>query len=161
MMRTRTRTIFWLRRPFRGGMTEDCDFIFLPCCERDFLAVLPVCSAALREPGRYAYGFTPGSCTCRRVPPAFRTPTEDSPAVRGDVGWRVRGETTVKRLAMARWCCEGQLYPLHLADCFVCGRSSESADAWRKHPPWLLLVATVAVCSLCTVLPSRSVCLCA
>ncbi|PBJ69582.1 chitin binding-like protein [Trypanosoma cruzi cruzi] len=76
-----------------------------------FLAVLPVCSAALREPGRYAYGFTPGSCTCRRVPPAVRTPTEDSPAVRGDVRWRVWEETTVKRLAMARWCCEGQLCP--------------------------------------------------
>ncbi|RNC53252.1 hypothetical protein TcCL_ESM09439, partial [Trypanosoma cruzi] len=133
-----------------------------PCCERDFLGVLPVGGAALREPGRYAYGFSPGSCTCRRVPPAVRTATEDSPAVRGDVRWRVWEETTVKRLAMARWCCEGQLCTLlHLADCFVWRRSSESADAWQKRQPWLLLVATVVVCSLCTVLPSRFVCLCA
>ncbi|RNC32724.1 hypothetical protein TcCL_Unassigned04641 [Trypanosoma cruzi] len=110
-MRTRTRTGLWLRRPFRGGMTEDCDFILLPCCERDFLGVLPVCGAALKVPGRYAYGFTPGSCTCRRVSLAVHAPTKDSPAVRGDVRWRVREETTVKRLAMARWCCEGQLCP--------------------------------------------------
>ncbi|PBJ77330.1 chitin binding-like protein [Trypanosoma cruzi cruzi] len=46
--------------------------------------------------------FTPGSCTCRRVPPAVDTATKDSPAVRGDVRWMVRGETTVKRLAAAR-----------------------------------------------------------
>ncbi|EAN97495.1 chitin-binding like protein, putative [Trypanosoma cruzi] len=43
----------------------------------------------------------------------------------------------------------------------ACGRCSVCADAWRKHPLWLLLLVAVAVCSRCTVLPSRSVCLCA
>ncbi|RNC56347.1 hypothetical protein TcCL_ESM06115 [Trypanosoma cruzi] len=46
-------------------------------------------------------GLLPSSCTCRRVSPTVHTATEDSPAVRGDVRWMLRGETTVKRLAAA------------------------------------------------------------
>ncbi|PBJ71379.1 chitin binding-like protein [Trypanosoma cruzi cruzi] len=46
--------------------------------------------------------FLPGSCMCRRVCPAVDTATKDSPAVRDDVRWMVRGETTVKRLAAVR-----------------------------------------------------------
>ncbi|PBJ80558.1 chitin binding-like protein [Trypanosoma cruzi cruzi] len=57
---------------------------------------------SLRVPGRSAHGFLPSSCTCRRVPPAVDAATKDSPAVRDDVRWTVRGETTVKRLAAAR-----------------------------------------------------------
>ncbi|RNC56339.1 hypothetical protein TcCL_ESM06105 [Trypanosoma cruzi] len=88
-------------------------------------------------------GLLPSSCTCRRVPPTVHAPTKDSPAVRGDVRWMLRGETTVKRLTAVH---------VGVALC---------ADAWRKHPPWLLLLVAVAVCSWCTVLPSLSVCLCA
>ncbi|RNF07375.1 chitin-binding like protein, partial [Trypanosoma cruzi] len=50
---------------------------------------------------------------------------------------------------------------LRPAGCFVCGRSLVCADAWEKHPPWLLLVVAVAVCSRCTVLPSPVPCVCA
>ncbi|PBJ77345.1 chitin binding-like protein [Trypanosoma cruzi cruzi] len=91
-------------------------------------------------------GFFPSSCTCRRVSLTFHVPTEDSPAVRDDVRWRVQRETTVKRLAAA---CVG------VAPCALTRGGS------TRYPLWLLLLVAVDVCFLCTVFPSHSVCLCA
>ncbi|PBJ76717.1 chitin binding-like protein [Trypanosoma cruzi cruzi] len=88
----------------------------------------------------------PGSCTCRRVSPAVHAPTKDSPAVRNDVRWMVRGETTVKRPAAVH---------VGVAPCALTRGGS------TRYPPCLLLLVAVAVCSRCTVLPSHSVCLCA
>ncbi|PBJ77663.1 trans-sialidase [Trypanosoma cruzi] len=87
--------------------------------------------------------FLPSSCTCRRVPPAVDTATEDSPAVRGDVRWMVWGETTLKRLAAAH---------VGVAPCAL------TRGRITRYPLWLLLLVAVAVCSRCTVLPVPCVC---
>ncbi|PBJ71581.1 trans-sialidase [Trypanosoma cruzi cruzi] len=141
------RAIFWLRWLLRGGKERAICFIDVlrACGWRsaaggwcgvegvwDECGLLPALQS--RVPTRLSRcGFVVG----------------DIPAVRCDVHRQ-------QRVGGAKGGC----VLLRPAGCFVCGRSLVCADAWEKHPPWLLLVVAVAVCSRCTVLPSPVPCVC-
>ncbi|PBJ70771.1 chitin binding-like protein [Trypanosoma cruzi cruzi] len=88
----------------------------------------------------------PAACTCRRVSLVVHAPDGGFSGCADDVRWRVRGETTVKRLAAA-----------------CVGVALWGADAWRKYKiPAVAFTAggSRCVCSRCTVHPSLVPCVC-